>query len=119
MSSERDDNGQFAKGNPGGPGRPRRAVEREYLAALGDAVTLDDWRDVVTRAVADAKAGDAAARAFLAKRLIGEKPATLLDLAAKDKRGVTADDEVHEASTRQAQDANRQAQFDALLGRLG
>ena len=36
----RDPLGKFAKGNPGGPGRPRRTVEREYLAALSDALPL-------------------------------------------------------------------------------
>jgi len=57
MSTDgRTDNGRFAPGNPGGPGRPRRAIESEYLATLGDAVSLDDWREIVTRAVSDAKA---------------------------------------------------------------
>jgi hypothetical protein len=47
MSADRDDNGRFAKGNPGGPGRPRRAVEADYLAALSQAVPLEKWRDIV------------------------------------------------------------------------
>lgn len=119
MSTDgRTDNGQFAPGNPGGPGRPRRAIEREYLATLGNAVSLDDWRDVVTRAVVDAKAGDSAARAWLTKYLVGDKPLTHLDLAAGEARGFTADEEVRDASARQAHDVARQAQFDAILGRL-
>lgn len=93
-------------------------VEREYLAALGNAVSLNDWRDVVARAVADAKQGDHQARAWLAKHLIGEKPPSLLDLAAGELRGRTVDQEVGDVSARQDQDAKEQAKFDAILGRL-
>jgi hypothetical protein len=91
ISHGRDMNGRFAPGNAGGPGRPRRAIESEYLATLADTVSLDEWRDIVARAVADALAGDATARAWLAKYLIGEKPATLLSMAADEAGGRTAD----------------------------
>jgi hypothetical protein len=47
----RDANGQFTKGNPGGPGRPRRSVERDYLATLSEAVTLNDWAQICKSAV--------------------------------------------------------------------
>ena len=114
----RDRNGQFAQGNAGGPGRPRRAIEREYLAVLGDAVTLDNWRDVVARAVVDAKAGDSTARAWLTKYLLGETPPCLMDLAAMEQRGATADDEVREVLIRQEQDAKRQAKYDAIMAKL-
>jgi hypothetical protein len=40
--SDRDEHGRFLKGHPGGPGRPRRAIEREYLGVIGKAVTLED-----------------------------------------------------------------------------
>jgi hypothetical protein len=50
MESTHTSNGRFAVGNPGGPGRPRRAIEREYLAALSDTVSLGDWREIVERA---------------------------------------------------------------------
>jgi hypothetical protein len=118
MSNDRNECGQFANGNPGGPGRPRRAIEREYLAALSDAVSVDAWREVVAQALADAKAGDAAARAWLAKYLVGDKPSSFRDLAAAEARGFTADEEVRETSVRQTRDSAQQAQFDALLGRL-
>ncbi len=91
VSTGRDGSGKFADGNLGGPGRPRRAIEREYLATLGEAVTLNDWREVVARAVTDAKAGDAPARAWLAKYLVGDKPSALLDLAAAEADGRTAE----------------------------
>ena len=119
MSSDScDDLGRFAPGNAGGPGRPRRAIEREYLAVLGEAVTLDDWRQIVNQAVADAKDGDAAARTWLGKYLLGDKSVSLRELAAAEARGFTADEEVRDTSARQAEDAARQARFDAILGRL-
>jgi hypothetical protein len=82
----RASNGRFAKGNPGGPGRPPRPVEREYLRALNEAVSLDDWKDVVGAALKKAKEGDAESRAWLEKYLIGSQPARLIDLAAEDVR---------------------------------
>ena len=52
-----------------------RRTEADYMGALLDAVPLADWREVVAATVAAAKAGDAAARAWLAQYLIG-KPGT-------------------------------------------
>ena len=43
-----------------------RRTEADYMAALLDAVPLEDWRAVITATVAAAKAGDAGARAWLA-----------------------------------------------------
>ncbi len=40
-----------------------RATSTDYMAALLESVTVDDWRDVVTATVALAKSGDASARA--------------------------------------------------------
>ena len=53
-----------------------RRTETDYMNALLDAVTVEDWRDVVTTAVAAAKAGDAGARLWLAQYLIGKPSAT-------------------------------------------
>jgi len=74
--TDRDVVGRFIPGNPGGPGRPRRDTERAYLAAISEACSPETWREIVARAVADAKAGDAAARAWLAGYLVG-RPATV------------------------------------------
>ena len=107
--------GRFQKGNPGGPGRPRRAVEREYLAALSDAVTPDQWRLVAEKALQDAQAGDAAARAWLAKYLLGDTTATLLELAAKEARGVNPADEITTAAKQQTTEKQRQEELISLL----
>lgn len=112
----RDDAGRFAAGNPGGPGRPRRTIEREYLAVLGSAVSLDDWREVVARAVADAQAGDAAARNWLAKYLLGERPGSLLDLAAADAAGEGIEDAVAQRIVEQQRTREWESQIGKLLG---
>lgn len=80
----RESNGRFALGNSGGPGRPRRVIERDYLCALSDAVSLDDWREVVQAALIAAKEGDPRARDWLTRYLIGESPLSLTALAADD-----------------------------------
>ena len=67
----RDNKGQFAEGNSGGPGRPRRAIERDYLRVLSDACPLETWQEIVERAVSEAKEGDPQARAWLSKYLLG------------------------------------------------
>ena len=92
--------GKFAVGNPGGPGRPRRAVETEYLATLNEAVPLEDWRAVVERALADAKQGDPKAREWLSKYLL-EGDGTLFSLAVSDRRGKTVDKEIEKLALRQ------------------
>jgi hypothetical protein len=73
----------FQKGNPGGPGRPKREVERAYLDATLASVSPSDWQKVVAKALQDAKNGDAAARAWLSKYLLpqdtGDAFKTLLE----------------------------------------
>ncbi|MBP8779791.1 MAG: hypothetical protein KBH33_08755 [Alicycliphilus sp.] len=53
-----------------------RRTEGDYMAALLDTVTLDDWRDVVAGALQLAKGGDAQARAWLAQYLVGKASAS-------------------------------------------
>jgi hypothetical protein len=90
----RDAGGKFAPGNPGGPGRPRRAVEREYLAQLAEACPPETWPQVCQKAVEDARAGDARASDWLARYLLGAEPPRLLALAADEAGAFTPDEEV-------------------------
>jgi hypothetical protein len=106
-----DKNGRFAVGNSGGPGRPRRPVEREYLRALNEAVSLDDWKDVVRGALTQAKEGDAKAREWLARYLIGERPADLIDLWADDVAGVGVGVELVKALVRFAEGCRERLLF--------
>jgi hypothetical protein len=85
----RNPDGTFAAGNPGGPGRPRRATEQAYLTALSDTLTLEEWRAIVARAVQDAKNGDGKAREWLAQYALGAEPLTLTQLAALEYLSVT------------------------------
>ncbi len=85
MNDQRSPKGTFAKGHPGGPGRPRRAVEDAYLVAISEACSPEKWKQIVERAVEEALGGDARAREWLAGCLVGkphdEGPLVRLDLA--------------------------------------
>jgi len=85
-------NGRFAPGNPGGPGRPRRQVEREYLDALTAAVPMDRWRLVVDRAVEDAIAGDPRARDWLGRYLIGNPTPTPMEVEVVEEAVIVEGD---------------------------
>jgi hypothetical protein len=76
--STRQADGTFALGNPG---RPRRAIERDFLSALAQAVPLAEWQAIVAKAVTDAKAGNAKAREWLSKHLLGDDPLAVVELA--------------------------------------
>ncbi len=70
--SDRQQDGRFAAGNSGGPGRPKMNTERVYLRTLGEAVTVDDWHEIINAAVSAAKSGDARARDWLSRYLLGD-----------------------------------------------
>lgn len=98
----RDSGGRFAQGNRGGPGRPRRAIEHDYLAALGDGLTLADWAVIVKRAVDDAKNGSHTAREWVSKYALGSNPMGLIDLARRELLGVTPGDEMAVMNTEES-----------------
>jgi len=87
----RDEGGRFANGNPGGPGRPRRATEKDYLRALSDACPIEVWQEIVEKAVEEARAGDQAARMWLGKYLLNNTslhasvPLSELELMLSDR----------------------------------
>jgi hypothetical protein len=61
---------------------------------LGETITLADWREIVARAVADAKRGDPAARAWVSRYVLGSHPSSLLTLAVDESAGRAPGDEV-------------------------
>jgi hypothetical protein len=87
----RDDSGRFSAGNTYGKGRPRRAVESDYLKALSDALSLDDWRAIVTGSIEAAKAGDAKAREWLSRYALGTQPESLTQLAVDEVLELSSD----------------------------
>lgn len=113
MADGRKADGTFAEGNTGGPGRPRRAVERQYLAVTLDAVPLDLWRQIVDRAAQDALAGDAKARDWLTRYILGAEPIKPSELAA-DEADVSLDDEHNQARQRRADARMMQFMMNAM-----
>lgn len=75
---------KFLPGNPGGPGRPRRAIEERYLRKISSSVTMNEWKEIILMAVEQAKGGDATARRWLSEYLIG-RPLPLPETAKEPK----------------------------------
>jgi len=73
--------GQFAKGNPGGPGNPYARRTAALRSALLDAVTEADIRAVARALVKRAKDGEVPAVRELLDRLLG-RAGDVQDLAA-------------------------------------
>jgi hypothetical protein len=70
--AERDESGRFRKGISGNPkGRPPKERELRFYEITLQAVTFDDWKEIVKKAVQQAKRGDAQARKWLADYLMG------------------------------------------------
>ena len=95
----------------------RRPIEREYLATLNAAVPLDTWQAICKRAADDALAGDARARDWLAKWLLGLESRLLTALAAEESRvepAVAADNEI-EVRRQKIEDDRMQAEHTRLL----
>ena len=67
--TDRDANGRFVKGNPGGPGRPAKEREEKYYNLAMNTVTYKDWQAIINRAVKDAQKGDSSARKWLSDYL--------------------------------------------------
>lgn len=117
--TERNTDGTFALGNGGGPGRPARTTERQYMAVVMAACDLDTWQAIVERAVTDAKNGDSTARAWLASYLLGKPPSRTAPrptyVLAAEHEGVDevadAVADIHEAQA----DAQRRREFDTLI----
>jgi hypothetical protein len=92
MTADRDDRGRFAAGNPGGPGRPRRAVEQDYLTAVMSAVPPERLGTIAKRAAQAAEKGDAKARRWLTDILVGRRANTAVALTvAEEPRSLNYD----------------------------
>jgi hypothetical protein len=67
-----ENSGQFKPGQSGNPkGRPPKPKEEKFYKTTLSAVTLSDWREIVKKAVEQAKRGNPSARKWLSDYLIG------------------------------------------------
>ena len=82
-TSGRESDGRFAKGNQFGPGNPFARKCAAFRAALMEAVTEQDIKDIAAKLRDDAKAGDKAAVKLLFQYVIG-KPQPAVDPDALD-----------------------------------
>jgi hypothetical protein len=74
-----------------GPGRPRRAIEADYLRSISDPIPPEEWKAIVSKAREQALAGDHTARRWLADYLLGPPAADrLLNLPAAELAGFDA-----------------------------
>ena len=85
MAIARDEKGRFVKGASGNPqGRLPKEIEQTYLQVCESTCPFDVWREIVLKAVEQAKRGDARARQWLSDYLIG-KPISMV-MAVQDNR---------------------------------
>jgi hypothetical protein len=102
-----------------GKAKTRRPIEREYLATLNAAVPLETWQAICARAAEDALAGDAKARDWLAKWLLGLESRLLTTLAAEETVAAPTNAAEMEIDARRTtiEDEQRQAEHDRLLSK--
>jgi len=67
--TDRNENGQFTKGNKGGPGRPKRTDEEQYNAVLFSVISPERFRDMLELQARKADRGDPEAFKFICKLL--------------------------------------------------
>jgi hypothetical protein len=73
----------FAKGNPGGPGRPKKCVEEAYLDIGTEAVPPDKLREILGTLADKAGKGDVRAAQVIIKFLYGDDPVLTRKLMAE------------------------------------
>ena len=103
------------KGN--GKAKARRPIEREYLATLNAAVPLDTWLAICKRAADEALAGDAKARDWLSKWLLGIDHRNLTTLAAEESRSTpeAATDQEIESRRNELNVGRREAEYKRMM----
>lgn len=72
MADRDDKTGRFLPGNKASPGRPSRATEAEYLDAMSDAVSVEQWKKATAKMLALAIKGDVQAYKTLLPYFAGQ-----------------------------------------------
>jgi hypothetical protein len=101
QDSTRGEKGRFKTGNPGGPGRPPRQTEFEYLRAISESCGVETFKEIVTATVEAARRGDDKARAWLSNYLVGnpESKAACLSRIEFAERQLMRDEEYEKLFT--------------------
>ena len=91
MKKKSSNSGQFKGGNQAavGHGRPRKPAP-EYLAAVAEELSLDDWRAIIKSAIADAKNGDHRSREWVT-RLFLDAQKLEAEIRSKDLMATMSD----------------------------
>lgn len=80
----RDEKGHFVKGKSGNPGG-RPINQTKYLKKIDTAMKITDWREIVKKAIEQAKRGDPKARQWLSDYLMG-KPQQIIDITTDGEK---------------------------------
>lgn len=75
--ADRNEKGQFVKGNKASPGRPKKATEAEYLEAMGRGVPIDVFERASAKMGKLAETGDVQAYNAIKAHLAGLPVQTL------------------------------------------
>lgn len=71
-----------------------RPIERDYLKTFADRITPEVWGEVVDAALTAAKEGDAKAREWITRLVLGSDPMQLSGLARRESMNVTPEAEI-------------------------
>lgn len=71
-----------------------RPIERDYLKTFADRITPEVWGEVVDAALTAAKEGDAKAREWITRLVLGSDPMQLSGLARREQAGIGAQEEM-------------------------
>lgn len=69
-------------------------IERDYVETFYCKLTLEMWGEIVDGAISAAKEGDAKAREWITRLVLGESPMTLTELAQRRALGVQSEHEI-------------------------
>jgi hypothetical protein len=84
FSDFREASGRFARGNPGGPGRPRA---RERIAAL-DQLVAESSAELIEAALKEARAGNVKAIEMLLRRIWPARRGRPVEIEVPEIRGI-------------------------------
>lgn len=71
-----------------------RPIERDYLKTFADRITPEAWGEICDAALTAAKEGDAKAREWITRLVLGSDPMQLSGLARREQGSISAQEEM-------------------------